>query len=114
MLQCSRCEHAAVGLASGEGEHPRIHERSVVRTWGPRGTLHLLATEDLGQLLSLLGLIFIACEPLTEDGVGMDDETSARGAHAIRDILTSQGPPREMSLLSSWPVASLRVKLGHT
>lgn len=89
----------SVGLASGEGEHARIHERSVERTWGPRGTLHLLATEDQGQLLSLLGLVFIALNCSRRMESGMNDETSTRGAHAIRDILVSQGPPTRDELV---------------
>src|SRR5713226_5566782 len=41
-------------------EHARVQERSIIRTWGQRGTLHLLAIEDFAWLLSLLGPIFIA------------------------------------------------------
>ncbi|MBF6592645.1 MAG: winged helix DNA-binding domain-containing protein [Ktedonobacterales bacterium] len=37
----------SVGLVAADLEHARVHERSVVRTWGMRGTLHLIATEDL-------------------------------------------------------------------
>lgn len=33
-------------------------ERSVVRTWGMRGTLHLVAADDLGWMLSLFGPVF--------------------------------------------------------
>src|SRR5690242_10289244 len=49
-----------VGLVAADVEHARIQERSVVRTWGLRGTLHLLAAEDLGWLLPLLGPVFVA------------------------------------------------------
>ena len=33
----------SAGLVAADVERARVEERSVVRTWGPRGTLHLLA-----------------------------------------------------------------------
>src|SRR5947199_385922 len=48
------------GLSGADVEQARVQERAIIRTWGPRGTLHLLATEDSGWLLSLLGPVFIA------------------------------------------------------
>src|SRR6266566_6108208 len=45
----------STGLAAADVEQARVQERSVVRTWGPRGTLHLLASDDLGWLLPLMG-----------------------------------------------------------
>src|SRR5919202_160971 len=38
------------GLTAAGVERARVEERSVVRTWCMRGTLHLVATEDLGWL----------------------------------------------------------------
>ena len=43
----------STGLLNDDIERARVQERSVIRTWGQRGTLHLLATEDLGWLLPL-------------------------------------------------------------
>ncbi len=82
----------SAGLAASGVERARSQERSVVRTWGQRGTLHLLATEDLGWLLALLGPIFIAGDRVRREQLGLDEETSARGARLIRDILAGQGP----------------------
>jgi len=48
----------SAGLIAADVEHARVQQRSIIRTWGPRGTLHLLATEDLGWLLPLLGPVF--------------------------------------------------------
>src|SRR5690349_18128777 len=45
----------SVGLVAADVETARVEERSIVRTWGPRGTLHLLAVDDLGWMLPLLG-----------------------------------------------------------
>jgi hypothetical protein len=43
------------GFPAAEVERARLEERSVVRTWAMRGTLHLLPVEDLGWLLPLVG-----------------------------------------------------------
>ena len=82
----------STGLVAAAIERARVEERSIVRAWGPRGTLHLLATEDLGWLLALFGPVFIAGDRSRRLELGLDDEISARGARAIRDILASQGP----------------------
>src|SRR5712691_1400442 len=50
----------SAGLVAADVEHARVQERTIIRTWGQRGTLHLLATEDLGWLLPLFGPVFIA------------------------------------------------------
>src|SRR5690242_8768057 len=49
----------SAGLTVADVEHARVQGRSVIRTWGQRGTLHLLATQDVGWLLPLLGPVFI-------------------------------------------------------
>src|SRR6266700_6168424 len=41
------------GLFVSDVEQARVHDRTIIRTWGPRGTLHLLASDDIGWLLSL-------------------------------------------------------------
>jgi len=48
------------GLFVSDVEQARVHDRSIIRTWGPRGTLHLLASDDVGWLLPLLGPVFVA------------------------------------------------------
>ena len=81
----------SVGLAGGDVEQARVQERSIIRTWGQRGTLHLLATEDLGWLLPLLGPIFVAGDRTRRAELGLDEDTCTRGISAIRDILANQG-----------------------
>lgn len=82
----------SVGLVADDVEYARVQERSIVRTWGPRSTLHLLATEDLNWLLPLLGPVFIAGGRRRRAQLGLDEDTCARGMHAMRDILANQGP----------------------
>ena len=38
----------SVGLVVTDVEQARVYDRSIVRTWGMRGTLHILAAEDIG------------------------------------------------------------------
>lgn len=63
----------------------------MIRTWGQRGTLHLLATEDLGWLLLMFGSIFIAANRSRRVELGLDEEICAKGIHVMRDILADQG-----------------------
>ncbi len=79
-------------LVAADVEHARVQERAVVRTWGQRGTLHLLATEDLGWLLPLLGPVFIAGSQRRRAELGLDEDTCVRGVRALRDVLANQGP----------------------
>jgi hypothetical protein len=80
------------GLVASDVERARVEERSVVRTWLMRGTLHLAAAEDLGWLLALLAPIFIRSSRGRRAGLGLDEETGARGVRALVKMLADQGP----------------------
>ena len=80
------------GLLAAEIERARVHERSVVRTWCMRGTLHLLATEDLSWLLALHGPVFVAIGRRRRLELGLDEASSVKGLRAIREILSGSGP----------------------
>lgn len=81
----------SAGLVAADVEQARVEERSIIRTWGQRGTLHLLATEDFGWLLSLLGPIFVAGDRKRRAELGLDEDTCIKGISAMRDILANQG-----------------------
>ncbi|MFL5625301.1 MAG: winged helix DNA-binding domain-containing protein, partial [Ktedonobacteraceae bacterium] len=82
----------SVGLVAAAVEQARVQERAVIRTWGLRGTLHLLATEDLDWLLPLLGPVFVAGDGRRRAELGLDEDTCARGIRIIRNVLANQGP----------------------
>ena len=82
----------STGLVAGDVEQARVEERTVIRTWGPRGTLHLLATEDLDWLLTLLGPVFVAGDRRRREELGLDEDTCVRGIRLLRDILANHGP----------------------
>jgi hypothetical protein len=82
----------STGLLNDDVERAWVQERSVVRTWGQRGTLHLLATADLSWLLPLFGPVFIAGNRRRYAELGLDEDTLARGVRALRAVLINQGP----------------------
>lgn len=82
----------SVDLRAADVQRARLEERSVVRTWAMRSTLHLLAAEDLGWLLPLLAPMSIAASRRRSAELGLDEDMYARGVRAIRDALASRGP----------------------
>jgi len=80
------------GLVAADVERARVQERSIVRTWCMRGTLHLVAAEDLGWLLGLLGPVFVKSSQRRGAELGLDEDTGARAIRALRDVLGEHGP----------------------
>lgn len=84
----ARCQ----GLAASHVQQARLEDRSVVRTWCLRGTLHLVAAEDLGWLLALVGPHLIQAGRRRRAELGLDAETGARGVRALVELLDERGP----------------------
>jgi hypothetical protein len=82
----------SAGLVAADIERARVEDHTIVRTWCMRGTLHLLATEDLGWLLALLGPIFVRSGQRRRKQLGLNEETSHKGVRVIRDRLAEHGP----------------------
>jgi hypothetical protein len=80
------------GLVASQVEHAQVHERSVVRTWCMRGTLHLLAAEDLGWLLPLLGPAFVRKSRRRYAELGLTEEIWAKAMRAIQRTLGNVSP----------------------
>jgi hypothetical protein len=87
------------GLILADVEQARLHERSIIWTWGLRGTLHLMATSDLGWLLlPLVGPVFtegplrVAGDRARSRQLGLDEDTAVRGVRLLGELLASQGP----------------------
>src|SRR5687768_16821773 len=93
-----------VGLTAADVDQARTGERSVVRLWGMRSTLHLVAAEDVGWLLALLGPLFQAQDRRRRLQLGLDDATTAHGVRIVRDALAARGPLTR---------AELREQLAH-
>jgi len=89
----------SVGLVVTDVEQARVDDRSIVRTWGPRGTLHFLASDDIGWLLPLLGPVFVSGDRKRREELGLSEEICVRGMRIIRNILASQGPMTRAELI---------------
>jgi len=81
----------STGLRRADVTHALNTERSIVRTWLMRGTLHLIAADDLGLLLGLLGPVFAAANQARHRQLGLDPDLKRRGVAAIRRILSEAG-----------------------
>lgn len=75
-------------------------ERSVVRTWAMRGTLHMAAAEDVTWLVGLLGPQIAAADRRRRLQLGLDDDLSDRALRAIGSILTASGPLTRAELVA--------------
>jgi hypothetical protein len=100
----------STGLVAADVERARVQERTLVRTWGQRGTLHLLATEDLGWLLPLMSPVFIAAGRRRRAELGLDEDTCSRGIRIIRNVLASQGPLTRAELVEQLGAHGLRLE----
>ncbi|WP_338727427.1 winged helix DNA-binding domain-containing protein [Haladaptatus sp. DJG-WS-42] len=69
-----------------------FESRRVVRTWCMRGTLHLVATEDVPWLLSVFGPVFVARSRKRLSDLGFDDDASANAVETIHDAIDDHGP----------------------
>jgi len=63
----------------------------LVWTWAMRGTLHLVAAQDAGWLVALLGPGLIAGAQRRMKQLGWDEEHTAAGLRAAADILAQTG-----------------------
>jgi Winged helix DNA-binding domain len=97
-------------LLAADVEYARVQERTIIRTWGQRGTLHLLATEDLGWLLPLFGPVFIAGDRRRREELGLDEDTCARAICVIRDVLASQGALTRAELVEQLAARGIRLE----
>ncbi len=87
------------GLTISDIETAIADDRSLVRSWAMRGTLHLLAVDDVRWIVGLLGPIFSAKDKRRRLQLGIDDDLSAAGLKAIRAILHHSDPLNRHELL---------------
>jgi hypothetical protein len=80
------------GLTATDVEQRRQVERSIVWTWGLRGTLHLIATADFHWMIPLLGPRFITGNRSRYRQLGLDEDTLRAGSGVIQEALADRGP----------------------
>jgi Winged helix DNA-binding domain len=77
------------GTTSSEVESARLRERSIVRVWCMRGTLHLVAAEDARWLVSLLGPVGLVRGRRRRAEMGVN---TPEALAAVRRVLAEHGP----------------------
>jgi hypothetical protein len=98
------------GLDAAAAARACNQERSVVRTWAMRGTLHMVAAEDVGWLVDLLGPRSAAAGRRRRRQLGLDDDDLGRRAlPAIREILAGGGGCTRAELVRRLAAAGVAV-----
>jgi hypothetical protein len=82
----------STGLVASDVEHARVEDRTVIRTWCLRGTLHLAAAADLGWLLALLGPPAEKAGRRRRAELGLDPSTADRGVRILSELVAGRGP----------------------
>ena len=65
-----------------------------------RGTMHLIASEDAGWLLTLLGPVIIRKSRGRLGELGLTEEVGAKAVAALREVLESHGPMSRAEIAS--------------
>jgi hypothetical protein len=82
----------STGLDASDVNRALNDERSIVRSWLMRGTLHVVAADDIRWLVQLLGPVFVRAFATRHAQLGLDEDMKTVGVAAIRRILTKSGP----------------------
>ncbi|MEV0789978.1 winged helix DNA-binding domain-containing protein [Kribbella sp. NPDC050459] len=78
--------------------HAQETERSVLRSWFMRGTIQLVATEDAGPLLGLLGPKLIKDTERRFGELGLPERVRAEAADVLEEWLLAHGPSNRAEL----------------
>lgn len=88
-----------VAIEQGTGE--------LVRTWLFRGTLHLVAAEDVDWLLGLLRQTIVARSARRRSELGLDDATVERAAAVLSETLADGRPRTRAELFDALSAAGI-------
>ena len=80
------------GITAEEVERARVEERTIATTWLMRGTLHLVASEDLPWLLGMLGPTFAPRLQWRLRQLGISERDVDAAVAVIAETLSDRGP----------------------
>jgi hypothetical protein len=87
------------GLTRADVDHALEEERSIVRLWAMRGTIHLVPSEDARWLVDLLGPLGVTDSHRRLGQLGVPEADRPRAVEAIRRALEEHGPLARVKLM---------------
>lgn len=102
-----------VGVSAADIIRGHNEDRALVRIWAMRGTLHMVAADDVGWLVGLFGPVFAAADQRRRNQLGLDDELLAEAVPAVRDIVAQHGPLTRADLVQRLNARGISLDL-HT
>lgn len=92
----------AQDVTASDVEKARAKERSVVRTWAMRGTLHLLPSEDVRWILRLVGPTMVRKFKRRHQELGLTPEVYDRAVEVMREALGEHGALTRPQIAERW------------
>lgn len=92
----------AEDVTPSDVEEARAKERSVVRTWAMRGTLHLLPSEDVRWILRLVGPTMVRKFRRRHQELGLTPQVYDRAVEVMREALGEHGALTRRQIADRW------------
>lgn len=89
----------SAGLLRGDVDRALVEERSIVRLWAMRGTIHLVPSEDAAWLVDLLGPLGTTGSLRRLQQLGVPEQDVPRAIELIRQTLAEHGPLTRAELM---------------
>jgi hypothetical protein len=89
----------ARGLTAADVERARVEERSILRTWLMRMTVHLIPSEDYGWMAPLFADRILAWSRRRLVALGVSERDGRRALDAAALALTERGPLRRSEVM---------------
>jgi hypothetical protein len=87
------------GLTRADVDRALVEERSIVRLWAMRGTIHLVAAEDAAWLVDLFGPLAVRASHRRLEQLGVATADHPRAVSLIRTALAEDGPLTRAELM---------------
>jgi Winged helix DNA-binding domain len=87
------------GLTHSDVSRALTEERSVVRLWAMRGTIHIVAAEDAAWLVDLLAPVALTASHRRLGQLGVPEDDRPRAVALIRSTLAKHGPLTRAELM---------------
>jgi hypothetical protein len=88
------------GLTRADVDGALVEERSIVRLWAMRGTIHIVAAEDARWLVELLGPLGFTASHRRLGQLGVPEADRPRAVALIRSALAEHGPLTRAELMT--------------